>query len=110
LPEDGVPFWDYDDPKIPDTKKDGSAGALIASAFYELGTYVEDGETYFDLADKIVASLSSDDYLAEVGTNGGFLLKHSVGHMPKNSEIDVPLNYADYYYLEAIKRQRELKN
>jgi len=109
LPEDMIPYWDYDDPKIPDTKKDASAGALIAAAFYELGNYVEEGQAYFDQADQIVASLSSGEYLAEVGSNGGFLLKHSVGHMPKNSEVDVPLNYADYYYLEAIKRKRELK-
>jgi hypothetical protein len=75
-----------------------------------LGTYVDSGQRYFDLADKLLATLSSDEYLAELSTNGGFLLKHSVGHMPKNSEVDVPLNYADYYYLEAIKRQKELKN
>lgn len=110
LPEDLVPYWDYHAPGIPDAEKDVSAGALIASTFYELGTFVEDGQKYFDLADKLVATLSSDKYLAEVGTNGGFLLKHSVGHKPKNSEVDVPLNYADYYYLEAIKRQKELKN
>jgi hypothetical protein len=110
LPEDLVPYWDYNDPAIPKAKKDASAGALIASAFYELGTYVDNGQRYFDLADKLLATLSSDEYLAELSTNGGFLLKHSVGHMPKNSEVDVPLNYADYYYLEAIKRQKELKN
>ena len=110
LPEDYVPYWDYDDPTIPEAKRDASAGAILASGLYELGNYAENGQKYTELADKIVASLSSDKYLAEVGTNGGFLLKHSVGHMPKNSEVDVPLNYADYYYLEAIKRQKELKN
>ena len=110
LPEDLVPYWDFDAPEIPNAKRDASAGAIFASGLYELSQYVDNGQKYSDLADKLVASLSSDDYLAEVGTNGGFLLKHSVGHMPKNSEVDVPLNYADYYYLEAIKRQKELKN
>ncbi|WP_430972864.1 glycoside hydrolase family 88 protein [Sunxiuqinia rutila] len=109
LPEDLVPYWDYNDPKIPNVKRDASAGALLASAFYELGTMVEDGQRYFDLADQLLETLSSPEYLAEGGANGGFLLKHSVGHLPGNSEIDVPLNYADYYYLEAIKRKRELK-
>jgi hypothetical protein len=110
LPEDLVPYWDFNDPEIPNVERDASAGAIFASGLYELGQYVDNGQKYVDLADKLVATLSSGDYLAEVGTNGGFLLKHSVGHKPANSEIDVPLNYADYYYIEAIKRQKELKN
>ena len=109
LPEDLVPYWDYNDPKIPNVKRDASAGALLASAFYELGTMVKDGQRYLDLADQLVESLSSPEYLAEGGANGGFLLKHCVGHLPGNSEIDVPLNYADYYYLEALKRKQDLK-
>ena len=35
---------------------------------------------------------------------GGFLLKHCVGNLPGNSEVDVPLTYADYYFLEALSR------
>ena len=53
-------------------------------------------------------SLSSAPYKAEVGTNGGFILKHSVGSIPHGSGIDVPLNYADYYYLEALVRRRNI--
>ncbi|MGQ7869165.1 glycoside hydrolase family 88 protein [Sunxiuqinia sp. sy24] len=109
LPDDLIPYWDYNDPKIPNSERDASAAALVASAFYELGTMVADGQHYFDLADQIVEKLSSPAYLAEGGANGGFLLKHCVGHLPGNSEINVPLNYADYYYLEAIKRKHELK-
>ena len=105
LPEDMVSYWDYNDPKIPDTYRDASAAAITASAFYELSKYTEN--KYLDAAEKIVTSLSSEKYLAKFGTNGGFLLEHSVGHLPGNSEIDVPLNYADYYYLEALKRKRD---
>ncbi len=108
LPKDMVSYWDFNDPKIPDTYRDASAAAITASAFYELSKYTNN--KYLDAAEKIVASLSSDAFLAAKGANGGFLLKHCVGHLPGNSEIDVPLNYADYYYLEALKRKRDFKN
>lgn len=69
---------------------------------------VEDGEKYFAYAEKILKSLSSDAYLAAEGTNEGFVLMHSTGSLPHGSEIDVPLNYADYYYLEALQRYMNL--
>lgn len=53
-------------------------------------------------------SLASDEYTAKPGENGRFILMHSVGSIPHDSEIDVPLNYADYYYLEALLRRRNL--
>jgi hypothetical protein len=70
---------------------------------------VADAGKYFDYAEKILETLSSPDYLAPVGSNGGFVLMHCVGHLPAGSEIDVPLNYADYYYLEAICRYLAIK-
>ena len=109
-PEDMIPFWDYDAPKIPGEPKDASAGALIASALYELSEYVpEKKETYTTAADKILESLHSKNYRAEIGTNKGFLLLNSTGHKLKESEVDAAINYADYYYLEAIIRQQEIK-
>jgi rhamnogalacturonyl hydrolase YesR len=108
MPEDLVPYWDFDAPKIPDEPRDASAAAAIASALYELSTYVKD-KNYKETADKIISSLSSDAYRAKVGTNGNFILMHSVGSIPHNSEIDVPLNYADYYFLEALMRKRDLE-
>ncbi|TKG96301.1 glucuronyl hydrolase [Puteibacter caeruleilacunae] len=109
LPEDKVPYWDFDDPKIPDAPRDASAGALIASALFELSTYVPDGEDYFKFAKTIIKNLSTPKYLAEVGTNKNFILKHSTGNLPNNSEIDTPINYGDYYYLEALKRYKDLR-
>jgi hypothetical protein len=104
LPEDLVPYWDYNDPAKPNTYRDASAAAVTASALYMLGELSNEGKAaYHAQADKMLASLSSPEYLADFGTNGGFLLKHCVGNMPKNSEVDTPLNYADYYYLEALK-------
>lgn len=103
LPEDMVPYWDYDDPRIPNAPRDASAAAITASALYELSTWIPE---YRQTADAVLASLSSPAYLALVGTNGNFLLMHSVGAIPFNSEIDVPLNYADYYYLEALIRSK----
>ncbi|MFT4223088.1 glycoside hydrolase family 88 protein [Dysgonomonas sp.] len=108
LPEDLVPYWDFDAPNIPNEPRDASAAAAIASALYELSTYISD-KGYKETADKIMNSLGSENYRAKVGTNGNFILMHSVGSIPHNSEIDVPLNYADYYFLEALKRKKDLE-
>jgi rhamnogalacturonyl hydrolase YesR len=108
MPEDKVPYWDYDAPDIPHALRDASSAAIMASALYELATF-ENSEYYKGWADDIMESLASADYRAKVGENGNFLLKHSVGSIPHNSEIDVPLNYADYYFLEALKRKRDLE-
>lgn len=110
-PSDLIPYWDYDAPDIPDAPRDASAAAVIASALFELSTMVpqEEGRTYFERAETMLMNLSSDAYLAGKGTNGGFILRHSVGHLPADSEIDTPLNYADYYYLEAIGRYLSLR-
>lgn len=112
LPSDQVPYWDYNAPSGEDTPRDVSAAAITASALYELGGYVisEDGKAYRTWADQIMGSLKSPAYLAEVGTNENFILKHSVGSIPHGVEIDVPLNYADYYFLEALIRKRNLED
>lgn len=107
-PEDGVPYWDFNSPDIPNTYRDASAAAILASALYEISTYSEK-QDYKAWADKVVTSLSSSAYRAPLGENGDFLLMHSVGSLPHNSEVDVPLNYADYYYLEALKRKKDLE-
>lgn len=102
--DDHIPLWDYDAPNLPTTPRDASAAAVTSSALFELCGYLPDGQKYFDYAESILRSLSSPEYLAEPGTNCGFILKHSTGSLAHGSEIDVPLNYADYYYLESIKR------
>jgi unsaturated chondroitin disaccharide hydrolase len=106
LPEDGVPYWDYNAPEIPDAPRDASAAAIACSALYELCRYLGDeGEKYRSFADKIHSSLSSPAYLAEPGTNHNFILKHSTGNRPSGGEVDVPIVYADYYFLEATLRK-----
>ena len=107
LPEDGIPYWDFDDPSIPEALRDASAGAIMASAFAELSSLTKDralSKDCLEMSVKQVTALASPDYLAMPGTNGGFLLKHSVGNIPGGTAIDVPLSYADYYFLEAILR------
>lgn len=102
--DDLIPYWDYNAPDIPNAPRDASAAAITASALFELSKYIEDGNHYYNYAETILKNLSGEEYLAKKGENLGFILKHSVGHLPANSEIDTPLNYADYYYLEALKR------
>ena len=111
LPYDGIPYWDFDDPEIPFVYKDASAGAIMCSAFIELSTLTPDkalASSCLKMAEKQIRTLASPEYLAPVGTNGNFLLKHSVGNLPGGSEIDVPLPYADYYFLEALNRYKAL--
>ena len=104
LPEDGVPYWDYDDPDIPDVPRDASAAAIMASALVSLSGFVEGecSDKYLSTAENIVRTLASEEYLAEEGSNCGFILKHGVGFLKAGSEVDVPLTYSDYYFLEAI--------
>lgn len=111
LPEDMIPYWDFDDPDIPGTYRDASAAAIICSALIELSSITgsSHGEQYLKAAKTLIRSLSSPEYRSEAGTNGNFLLKHCVGSKPENSEVDVPLTYADYYYLESLMRYKQLK-
>jgi hypothetical protein len=108
LPADKIPYWDFNDPKIPNIYRDASAGAVMASALLELCRYVnkKEGLEYFQTAQTILKTLSSPQYKSAPGTNGGFLLKHSVGHLPAKSEVDVSISYADYYFVEAMKRYK----
>lgn len=115
MPADGIPYWDMKMPSVvgctlqqvnPDIPRDASAAAIVASALYELSTYVDADASarYRAAADHMLRSLY-EHYRAPQGSHHGFLLLHSTGHHPGGSEIDVPLNYADYYYLEALLRQ-----
>lgn len=109
LPEDKVPYWDFDAGQQPIAKRDASAAAITASALMELAQYATgaEKEKYINNGVKMIQSLSSDKYRSKPGENGGFLIKHCVGALTLNSEIDVPLIYADYYFLEALKRYKD---
>lgn len=109
MPKDKIPYWDYDDKHEDATPRDASAAAVTAAGLLELSTMVDGGSKYFDYAEEILKSLSTPQYLAEVGSNQGFILKHSTGNKARESEVDTPLNYADYYYLEALKRYMDIK-
>lgn len=106
MPENYIPYWDYNSPDIPDTYRDASAASIMASALVELSDYVNKNKAkeYMAVAEKQIRTLASPEYTANLGENGYFILKHSTGAYPFNSEIDVPLTYADYYYLEALTR------
>jgi hypothetical protein len=108
LPGDKIPYWDFSAPGIPNVLRDASAAAILSSALLELSQYANKKWTkrYFEAAEIILRNLSTEKYKAAPGTNGGFILKHGVGHMPNKTEVDVPLTYADYYFVESMKRYK----
>lgn len=111
LPSDYIPYWDYDAPDIPQAPRDVSAAAIMSSAFIDLSRYVDkkDSTKYIHAAGKILKSLSAPPYRAEkVGGNHGFILRQNVGSKPANSEVSVPLVYADYYFVEANSRYLDM--
>lgn len=112
LPEDKVPYWDFNAPDIPNAFRDASAGAVMASALVELSTFTDKklSAKFYSLGKQMVKSLASPAYMAKKGENGDFILKHSVAFMAKNREVDAPLNYADYYFLEALMRIRKIED
>lgn len=108
LPQDKIPYWDFNAPNLPNEERDASAGAIFASALLELSTYSKKSKAlYFTTAEQMLVSLASPAYTATVNENNNFILKHSVGHKPGNSEINTPIVYADYYYLEALLRYKK---
>lgn len=105
-PSDGIPYWDYNAKNIPNEPRDVSAATVTVSALIELNQL--SNNKYQKEIDKLLNSLASNEYTAKIGENNNFILKHSVGSIPHNNEIDVPLNYADYYYIEALLRYKKL--
>ncbi|MCR5820614.1 MAG: DUF2264 domain-containing protein [Bacteroidaceae bacterium] len=110
LPKDKIPYWDYDAPDIPNAKRDASAAAVMASAFIELSQLdpSDMASKWLGIAEEQIRTLTSPEYLAAEGEQGGFIIKHGVGHHQAGAEVDVPLTYGDYYYVEALMRMKQL--
>ena len=108
LPEDLIPYWDFDAPDIPNTTRDASAAAVVASAILELSTLTKDSELakmYKENGEGMLEELSKNYQSKDQNTA---LLLHSTGHAPGGSEIDYSIIYADYYYVEALLRLKKL--
>ena len=101
MPTDGVPYWDYG---APGEERDSSAAAIMASALLELSEYIGEDKKYRAFAVKQLLSLASPEYFSQGDEIGHFLLKHGVGSKPQKFQVDVPLDYGDYYFLEALLR------
>lgn len=110
LPKNKIPYWDFNAPNIPFEFQDASAAAIIASALLELSKYSkEHADIFFEEGSEILKTLSKPPFFANENTNGNFILKGGVGNGRKKLEVNVPLIYADYYFLEALIRYKELK-
>lgn len=107
LPEDGIPYWDFNDPDLPNAPRDVSAATIIASAFFELNDYTSDPQ-YLVYSKKVLNTLQSEKYLLDKEIDAPFILDHSTGNWPKKDEIDEPITYADYYFLEALLRKKRI--
>lgn len=107
MPEDGISYWDYNYPNIPNTTRDASAAAVMASALLELYSFTKN-DAYLNYSNKVINSLSSDKYLLSKSVEAPFVLDHSTGDWSKKAELDEPIVYADYYFLEAIIRKKAL--
>ncbi len=106
LPNDNIPYWDFDAPNIPNEPRDVSAATVAASALLELASYdLDNNATYIEWVDQVLESLSSEKYITTISP---FLLDHSTGSIPGQFEIDVPIVYADYYYVEALIRRKNI--
>lgn len=107
LPEDGVPYWDFDAPNIPNEPRDVSAGTVVSSALVELYQYTKN-QKYLDYSKKVLNTLISEEYILDSDIDAPFILKHSTGNWPKKDEVDESIVYGDYYYLETILRLKSL--
>jgi unsaturated chondroitin disaccharide hydrolase len=107
LPKDKIPYWDF---SKPGEERDASAGAITSSALFELADYSKRKlrNQYRSVATQMLTSLTTPAYKAKLGENNNFLLMHSTGHKPGNSEVNTPIVYADYYFLEALHRYKNL--
>ncbi|VXB89486.1 glycoside hydrolase family 88 protein [Maribacter litoralis] len=103
LPNDGIPFWDFDDPSLPNALKDVSAATVVASALVELASFTNKS-LYSDYSKLVLRTLKSNEYILSPGIEAPFILKHSTGNWPKKDEMDVSINYADFYFLELMLR------
>lgn len=108
MPSDGIPFWDFNDPSIPNAPRDASAAAIMASGLIELYTYTNNDD-YLMYANKVIHSLSSDKYVLSESVNAPFILDHSTGDWSRKAELDEPIIYADYYFIEALTRLKSLQ-
>ncbi|MBB4036131.1 rhamnogalacturonyl hydrolase YesR [Dysgonomonas hofstadii] len=122
LPTDLVPLWDFNvgqdgyvtgdrsyAKEFQEKLRDASAAAIVCSALFELGE-AANNPAYTDTAVKMLHSLASPQYRATLGSNANFIIMHCVGSIPHKAEIDKPLVYADYYFLEALVRYKKMMN
>ena len=109
LKNEYVPFWDFDAPNIPNEPRDASAAAIVASGLLELSQSEDNpqkAKEYKTAAINMLIELSSDKF--QSGACKPSFLLHSVGHWPNGSEVDAAINYADYYYIEALIRYKKM--
>ncbi len=109
----GTDSYDLTDRVIP---KDTSAAALYASAVYRLAQFTDNTEKkveYIAFGDRIMSKLT-EDYLTSKTQDAsyklGFVMEEATGNFPAKSEINVPIVYADFYFIEANVRRVQLEN
>jgi unsaturated chondroitin disaccharide hydrolase len=107
LPDDHVPHWDFRLPPEVTKYRDSSAGACAASGLLLLAEKVgpQQAQAYSEPAKRILESLYRH-YGAWNDTSEEGLILQGTSHYPENKNIDVPLIYGDYFFVEGLARLR----
>ncbi|WP_416148794.1 glycosyl hydrolase [Salipaludibacillus sp. HK11] len=105
LPEDYVPHWDFRIPEDVTSYRDSSAGAIAAPGLLLLAEKVPQKEAhiYKNAGEKILQSLY-ENYGAWDNPNEDGVILHGTGHYPEQKNLNNPLIYGDYFFVEGIAR------
>ncbi|MEG0085204.1 MAG: glycoside hydrolase family 88 protein [Niameybacter sp.] len=111
LPEDLVPYWDFDFTYGSTEPRDSSAAAIAVCGMLEMSKYLETEEAayYTSVAKKILKSLVNNYAVKPPAKSNGQLLhstyaKQSPYNTVRDNGVDECSVWGDYYYIEAIVR------
>jgi unsaturated chondroitin disaccharide hydrolase len=112
LPEDGVVYYDFGDPAIPNVPKDTSAQAIAAAGLLALAELVvgEERELYFAQGEELMASLCAayliENEPSQIKSRG--FLKEGCYFLAEDEGVDSELIFGDYYLLETLMKYLSL--
>jgi unsaturated chondroitin disaccharide hydrolase len=100
---DLVPFWDFDDPAIPNAPRDSSASAIVASALLDLAALHPDEQKAAQWHNQALDMLDvlCRRYLATDPSHRG-LLRQGCYSKPHNQGVASAVMFGDFFFAEAL--------